>query len=312
MSLLSLKRLGLAAGLSLTLVAAGCGSGDEGNSDGGDAEGGSDSASTNYGEELNYEITGIEPGAGVVGAAESATEEYENLADWEVVTSSSGAMATALGEAVENEEPIIVTGWSPHWKFQKYDLKYLEDPKGVFGEAEQIKTMVRKGLEEDMPNANTILDQFQWESADIEGVMLEVQNGTSPEEAAKAWVENNPDKVSEWTKGTEKVDGKEIELVYVEWDTEVASTNVVAEVLRNQGFDVTVTPLDNAVMWESIASGEADGMVAAWLPGTHGDLYKEHKDNLVDLGVNLEGAKIGLVVPKYMKVDSIEDLQPAE
>ncbi|QDP39724.1 glycine betaine ABC transporter substrate-binding protein [Radiobacillus deserti] len=312
MSLLSLKRLGLAAGLSLTLVAAGCGSGDEGNSDGGNAEGGSDSASTNYGEELNYEITGIEPGAGVVGAAEKAVENYDSLAGWEVVTSSSGAMATALGDAIENEEPIIVTGWSPHWKFQKYDLKYLEDPKGVFGEAEQIKSMVRKGLEEDMPNAYKILDQFQWESKDIENVMLEINNGADPEEAAKAWVEENADKVSEWTKGTEEVDGKEIELVYVEWDTEVASTNVVAEVLRNQGFDVTITPLDNAVMWQSIAGGEADGMVAAWLPGTHGDLYEEHKDNLVDLGANLEGAKIGLVVPKYMDVDSIEDLQPAE
>ncbi|WP_188455222.1 glycine betaine ABC transporter substrate-binding protein [Virgibacillus oceani] len=148
-------------------------------------------------------ITGIEPGAGVVKAAESAVEEYSNLDGWTVQTSSSGAMATALGEAVENEEPIIVTGWSPHWKFQKYDLKYLEDPKGSFGEAEEIKTMVRQGLEEDMPKAYKILDQFHWEPADIEAVMLEIQNGTDPEEAAAAWVEENSDKVSEWTKGVE-------------------------------------------------------------------------------------------------------------
>ncbi|ASN06588.1 glycine betaine ABC transporter substrate-binding protein [Virgibacillus necropolis] len=146
-------------------------------------------------------ITGIEPGAGVVAAAESAVKEYENLSDWEVQTSSSGAMATALGEAIEAEEEIVVTGWSPHWKFQKYDLKYLEDPKGVFGEAEQIKTMVRKGLEEDMPKAYKILDQFHWEPADIESVMLAIQNGADAEEAAATWVEENPDKVAEWTKG---------------------------------------------------------------------------------------------------------------
>ena len=77
-------------------------------------------------------------------------------------------MATALGEAIENEEPIIVTGWSPHWKFAKYDLKYLDDPKGVFGEAETINTMVREGLENDMPEAYQVLDNFYWTPEDIE------------------------------------------------------------------------------------------------------------------------------------------------
>ncbi|WP_430787819.1 glycine betaine ABC transporter substrate-binding protein [Virgibacillus flavescens] len=146
-------------------------------------------------------ITGIEPGAGVVAKAEAAVEKYENLSDWTVQTSSSGAMATALGEAIEKEEPIIITGWSPHWMFQKYDLKYLEDTKGVFGDAENIKTMARKGLEKDMPKAYKILDQFKWSSADIESVMLAIQDGASPEEAAATWVEENQDKVSEWTKG---------------------------------------------------------------------------------------------------------------
>jgi glycine betaine/proline transport system substrate-binding protein len=305
---LDLKRLGIAAGLSLTLVAAGCGSSDEGSESTGN-EGGD---STSYSEEMNYEITGIEAGAGVVKAAQKATEDYENLAGWEVATSSSGAMATALGEAIENEEPIAVTGWTPHWMFAKYDLKYLEDPKEVFGGEEQIKTMVRKGLKEDKPNAYKILDQFNWTAKDMESVMLDINEGTSEKEAAKKWIEEHQDKVDEWTKGTEKVDGTEVELVYVNWDSEIASTNVVAEVLTQQGFDVTITPLDNGPMWEAVAEGEVAGMVAAWLPGTHGDLYKQHKDSLEDLGANLEGAKIGLVVPKYMDVKSIEDLKPAE
>ncbi|MCA0969668.1 glycine/betaine ABC transporter [Halobacillus litoralis] len=308
------KRLSMAAGLSLTLIAAGCGS-DDGNesTSGSDSEGSSGaSEEVNYGEEMDYEITGIEAGAGVVGAAQTAVEEYENLAGWEVATSSSGAMATALGEAIENEEPIAVTGWTPHWKFAKYDLKYLEDPKGVFGGAEEIKTMVRQGLEDEKPNAYTLLDQFQWTAADMESVMLEINGGAEPAEAAKAWIEENQDKVSEWTNGVEDVDGTEVELVYVNWDSEIASTNVVAEVMKSKGFDVTITPLDNGPMWEAVAEGEVTGMVAAWLPATHGDLYEQHQDNLVDLGMNLEGAKVGLVVPSYMEVDSIEDLQPAE
>ncbi|WP_319830099.1 glycine betaine ABC transporter substrate-binding protein [Bacillus solitudinis] len=50
-------------------------------------------------------------------------------------------------------------------------------------------------------------------------------------------------------------------------------------------------------------------MVAAWLPGTHDAYYQDFKDDLVDLGPNLEGAKIGLVVPSYMDIDSVEDLK---
>ncbi|TGB05293.1 glycine betaine ABC transporter substrate-binding protein [Halobacillus salinus] len=304
------KRLSMAAGLSLTLIAAGCGSDEGGETSGSEGEGSSGEA--NYSEEMNYEITGIEAGAGVVAAAQTATEEYENLAGWEVATSSSGAMATALGEAIENEEPIAVTGWTPHWMFAKYDLKYLEDPKEVFGGEEQIKTMVRQGLEDEKPNAYKLLDQFSWTPADMEKVMLNITDGAEPAEAAKTWIEENEDKVSEWTDGVEDVDGTEVELVYVNWDSEIASTNVVAEVMKQKGFDVTITPLDNGPMWESVAEGEVTGMVAAWLPATHGDLYEQHKDSLEDLGANLEGAKVGLVVPKYMDVDSIEDLQPAE
>ena len=146
-------------------------------------------------------ITGIEPGAGVVAAAERALDEYENLEGWEVQTSSSGAMATAFGQAYENEEEIVVTGWTPHWKFQKYELKYLEDPKGTFGEAESIHTMARQGLEEDLPEAYKVLDNFSWTPEEMEVVMTAIQDGEDPEDAAVAWVEANQDRVAEWTEG---------------------------------------------------------------------------------------------------------------
>ena len=289
---LNWKRLGLVTSIILVMFLAACGTSE---------------SSGDVSEDVDYKITGIEAGAGVFKASEDAVEEY-GLDGWEVVASSSGAMATELGEAIKNEEPIIVTGWSPHWKFSEYDLKYLDDPKGVFGEAEIIATMVREGLEDDMPEAYQVLDNFNWTSDDIEAVMLEVENGEDPEVAAQAWVDENEDKVAEWTDGVDEVDGESITLAYVLWDTEIVSTNVVKIALESIGYNVQDTPLDNAIMWQAVATGEADGMVAAWLPGTHGDLYEEYKDQLVDLGANLEGAKIGLVVPSYMDIDSIEDL----
>ena len=42
-------------------------------------------------------------------------------------------MVAELKKAYNNQKPIIITGWSPHWMFSSFDLKYLEDPKGSFG-----------------------------------------------------------------------------------------------------------------------------------------------------------------------------------
>lgn len=151
-------------------------------------------------EELNSikddfagKIVGIEPGAGVVNCTEKAIAEYG--LDFELQTSSSAAMAAELTSAIKEERAIAVTGWTPHWKFAKFDLKYLADPKGVYGEAEEIATIVRKGLKADSEELYNFLDNFYWTPADMESVMLKIQDGMTPEDAAKEWVENNSDKV---------------------------------------------------------------------------------------------------------------------
>ena len=151
-------------------------------------------------DQANKEIVGIEPGSGAVAAAEKTQESYPNLADWKVSTSSSGAMMVALDQAYQNKQPIVITGWSPHWMFAKYDLKYLEDPKETMGGAESIHTMTREGFKDDMPEVNEVLDNFNWTTDDVESVMLEISNGVSPEKAAQNWIEKNQDKVDEWTK----------------------------------------------------------------------------------------------------------------
>ena len=155
-------------------------------------------------DEAERTITGIEPGAGITAATEKALKEYDQLTGWELLTSSSGAMTTALAQAIANEEEIIVTGWSPHWKFASYDLKYLEDPKGVYGGEETINTFARKGLKEDNADAYSVLDHFHWTPEDLEAVMLDIMNGTDPKDAAKKWIQDNEAIVAEWTKDVEK------------------------------------------------------------------------------------------------------------
>ncbi|MFJ7699302.1 glycine betaine ABC transporter substrate-binding protein [Lysinibacillus fusiformis] len=150
--------------------------------------------------QANKTITGIEPGANMMATTENAYKEYHNLEGWNVLTSSAGAMTAALSQSISNNEEIIITGWSPHWIFNAYDLKYLEDPKGLYGTEEYIGTFARKGLKEDATEAYDVLNRFHWTAEDIESVMFDIMEGMSATDAAKKWINNNQDKVAEWTK----------------------------------------------------------------------------------------------------------------
>ena len=153
-------------------------------------------------EDLSHQtgktITGIEPGAGIMEAAENALKDYSNLSGWNLTKASTGAMTTTLEKAIANQEEIIVTGWSPHWMFSKYDLKYLDDPKGSFGATENIHTIARKGLQKDMPKLYKIINQFSWTSEDMESVLLDMNEGMSAEEAARKWIEANQETIEKW------------------------------------------------------------------------------------------------------------------
>ncbi|WP_078542974.1 glycine betaine ABC transporter substrate-binding protein [Litchfieldia alkalitelluris] len=291
------KLVGITSAVALTFGLAACGAEQSG------------SSSDSVGEQLDYKIVGIDPGAGLMKLTiDEILPEY-GLDDWEVVEGSSAAMAAALKKAYDKEEPIIVTGWSPHWKFASYDLKYLEDPKGIYGGAEDVNTIVRLGLNDDHPDAYKLLDQFNWEPEHIETVMNLIQEGQDPADAAAQWVSENADLVSAWTEGVNEVDGEELKLLYVAWDDVIASSHVVENALESVGYEVELIQVDAGPMWAGVADGSGDALVGAWLPTTHADYYAEYDGKFEDLGANLTGTKLGLVVPAYMDIDSIEDLK---
>ncbi|WP_060207829.1 glycine betaine ABC transporter substrate-binding protein [Sporosarcina koreensis] len=298
------KMFGLGAAALLAVGLAACGSDDKAN----DKSTSGGSSSTTVGKSVDYKITGIDPGAGIMEATDRAIADYE-LDKWDVTTGSGAAMTAALKKAYDAEEPIIITGWTPHWKFAKYDLKYLDDPKGSYGGEEQIRTIGRIGLAEDLPEAHQILSNFQWTEEDMGEVMVAIQEGEKEEVAAQNWVDANADKVAEWTDGVDKVDGDEITLAYVAWDSEIASHNVMKLVLEEMGYKVTLTQVEAGPMWTAVADGSADATLAAWLPVTHETYANKFEGKFEELGINMEGVKIGLVVPQYMDIDSIEDLK---
>lgn len=297
------KFLGITSVLALSIGLTACGGNEEDTTN----------ESASVGEAVDYKIVGIDPGAGIMKQTDEALVEYGLQEKWEVQESSGVAMTAELARAIENEEPIIVTGWIPHWKFSKFDLKMLEDPKEVYGGEENINTLVRHGLKEDMPGAYTFFDQFHWEPDNLQDVMVKIESGLSEQDAAKEWVEDNEDLVNSWIEGAEPGNGAKVKMTYVAWDDVIASSNVAKYVLENKlDYNVELLQVEPGPMFTSVADGSADAMIGAWLPSTHAAYYKEYEKDLENLGVNLTGTRNGLVVPAYMDIDSIEDLKEVE
>ncbi len=194
--------------------------------------------------------------------------------------------------------------------FSRYKLKYLDDPKQSYGDSEEIHTITRKGFSKEQPNAVKLLSQFKWSQDDMGEVMIKVEEGEKPAKAATEYVKKHKDQIAEWTKGVQKVKGDKINLAYVAWDSEIASTNVVGKVLEDLGYDVTLTQVEAGPMWTAVATGSADASLSAWSPNTHKAYAAKYKGKYDDIGTSMTGVKMGLVVPQYMKnVNSIEDLK---
>jgi glycine betaine/proline transport system substrate-binding protein len=149
-------------------------------------------------DKFDKQIIGIDPGAGLMSKTEQVMKDYK-LDQFKLVEGSGATMAAVLGDAIKENKWVVVTGWTPHWKFSRWKLKYLKDPKNIYGGEEHISTIVRKGLKADMPEVYKILDNFSWTAADMEKIMVwNEEKGADPYENAKRWIKENPDKVNKW------------------------------------------------------------------------------------------------------------------
>lgn len=148
-------------------------------------------------EKFNNRVVGIDPGAGLMASSDEAFGIYDLTLD--LLDSSDAAMTAELRSAYENEEWIVVTGWIPHWMFAAYDLKFLEDPENVFGDAESIHTIVSPDLAEKAPDVQAFLDAFNWSAEQMGEVMIKItQEDMEPYAAARAWIADNREIVDAW------------------------------------------------------------------------------------------------------------------
>ena len=98
-----------------------------------------------------------------------------------------------------------------------------------------------------------------------------------------------------------------IELGYVNWAGTVAETQVAVVVLEEMmDYNVETTMVGVGPIYAALAEGDIDAFMGVWLPQTHESYIERYKDDIIKTGPNYTGARIGLVVPEYVDIDSIE------
>lgn len=163
-----------------------------------------------FADEFRSSYYGIEPGndGNEIMWQAIADNTYE-LSGWNVVESSEVAMLANVRRATEQGEWIVFSAWTPHWMNIAYDIQYLDDPEGIWGDSDRVDTIVRTGFVEQYPNAALFLKQFRVTSEiQSEWIVEYGMKERDPEEVAEEWIRDNIRVVEQWTYGVESHDGE--------------------------------------------------------------------------------------------------------
>jgi glycine betaine/proline transport system substrate-binding protein len=132
--------------------------------------------------------------------------------NYEVVYSGSeAALITAFRDAEQNKKPMLGYFYSPQWFLAEVPLKMVKLPEWTEGcdtDAEAVKCgypedqldkIISTRFAQSGSPAVALVKNFSWTNDDQNEVALSIaKDKLSPEEAAKKWVEANPDKVNAW------------------------------------------------------------------------------------------------------------------
>ncbi|MFE6285259.1 ABC transporter permease/substrate binding protein [Streptomyces sp. NPDC057877] len=155
----------------------------------------------NHADDFDGKIIGIEPSAGMMGLLkDKVLKEYGLQDSYRVVDGSTPAMLAELKRAYANEEPVVVTLWSPHWAYNDYELKKLKDPKGVWGKGDGVHTVARDGFAEDNPEVARWLKDFSMTEEQLTGLESQIlKAGRGKEQdAVRAWLKKHPGLLDKW------------------------------------------------------------------------------------------------------------------
>jgi glycine betaine/proline transport system substrate-binding protein len=153
-------------------------------------------------------LFGIEPESVIMQRISEEVIPAYNLKQ-KFVESSTDAMLAEIDNYYRNQEEFAFVAWSPHWMNQKYDLKYLEDPKDAFGELNdpaRITTIVNEDLPEDDPVATAFMDALKLDEEQLNDLESTINEAGEPEEGARQWAQENRDVWQPWVEAAQSAE----------------------------------------------------------------------------------------------------------
>ncbi|WP_026077343.1 glycine betaine ABC transporter substrate-binding protein [Brevibacterium senegalense] len=157
-------------------------------------------------DEYGSTIYGIEAGAGLTRMTEEDMIPTYGLEDWDFKISSTPAMLAQLQSSTNADENIVVTLWRPHWAYDAFPVRDLEDPEGAMGAGEVIYNFAYSGFGEEHPEVSQLLKNLvigDETLASMENIMFsdEHYGGENLDDAVAEWVEENDGFVDDWKAG---------------------------------------------------------------------------------------------------------------
>lgn len=140
-------------------------------------------------------ILGTSPGDSEMKMTRRAIKAYD--LPMKLINSSQAAMMAGFKRAYDKHQNIVVTLWSPHWAWASYKLKYLADPKKIYGAGDHIYVITQHGFAEQYPDIQRWVKHWhmtQQQLASLEAAIK--KSGT--DKGVSQWIQAHSDLVDSW------------------------------------------------------------------------------------------------------------------
>lgn len=166
-----------------------------------------------HAEKFDSSIHGIEAGNdGNQLIQQMIDDDAFGLGDWQLIDSSEAGMLSELGARVPDEEWMVFLGWEPHPMNTNFDMAYLEGAGDYFGPdlgGATVYTNTRSGFVEECGNVGALLSNLEFTLEMENQLMGEIMDeGEDPRDAARAYLQANPEVLEAWLEGVETLDGE--------------------------------------------------------------------------------------------------------
>jgi glycine betaine/proline transport system substrate-binding protein len=145
-------------------------------------------------------ILGIEPTSVMMQEVGQQVIPTYSL-DQDLVTAPTAGMLAEVERLYSFREEFVFLAWSPHWMNQRFDIRYLEDPKDAMGptnDPAECSTIVRGGLREADPVAYAFMESLELTEEQINDLETVINKEDDPLAGARRWASENREVVLPW------------------------------------------------------------------------------------------------------------------